>query len=72
MTGDQALVLAEDSMSTMVTTRLRELLSDTEPYRERPQLGFSANGRGLSCTVTHGALHAGISRSASDDRCRRA
>ena len=36
--GDQALALAGDSMSTMVTTRLRELVVDTEPYREQPQV----------------------------------
>lgn len=30
--GDQALDLAEDSPSTMVNTRLRELLADAEPY----------------------------------------
>lgn len=32
--GDRALALAEHSMSTMVTTRLRELITDTEPYRD--------------------------------------
>jgi hypothetical protein len=36
--GDQALALTGDSMSTMVTTRLRELLGDTEPHRERPRV----------------------------------
>jgi hypothetical protein len=37
--GDEALGLAGSTASWMVTTRLRELLADTEPYRERPRVG---------------------------------
>jgi hypothetical protein len=36
--GDQALTQAEQTASTMVALRLRELYADTEPYRERPRV----------------------------------
>jgi hypothetical protein len=36
--GEQALEMAGGTISSMVTTRLRELLSDAEPYRDWPRV----------------------------------
>lgn len=36
--GDQALSLADPTASTMVTTRLRELLADSEPFAQLPRV----------------------------------
>jgi hypothetical protein len=37
--GDQALTMAENIASTMVRTRLRELLADSDPYQDVPKVG---------------------------------